>query len=517
MPPLVPLDRRCGRSPSRRGVVPALLLLALLTGCGSTVQVRGTVAGQVPGSGLQPGVGSAPTGSGGTPAGSGMTGGSIGAGSPVVGGSTSGGRASGTGGGGSSAGATVVAPASPASAVRSPLKLGLLDVASANAALAAVGSGAQTNTSGQQLARAFVSYYNKHGGLAGRKIQLVEYSISPTANNYATEGSAACAKFTQDNHLSLVMSQTGNVFLDNYESCLSKAGVTDFLLSTAAVDDTTLSQYPRMYEVASPTMNRRYTALLQGLSSAGVLTSKSTVGVVVEDCAAGTRAYAKSFAPEASRLKLKVMRRDVSCLQGFGQAASWLAEVSNTVLPFRSAGVDRIVFVSAWESLALQGFENQANNQGYRPDYALTSAAQLAVAQGQYSAAQNARFHGVGWVPIFDVTGGQTNSATRQCLTIARGEGVTVASQTDVSLVNQVCEHFMIVQRALTLSRGHDDAASIQAAMRTLRQGYVSPLQLDGVQRISADQRDGGQLFATVTYTAACGCFRYGSQHRALA
>src|SRR5205814_6142712 len=51
---------------------------------------------------------------------------------------------------------------------------------------------------------AFVKDINSHGGLAGRQIQPVYFEYN-TGQDPHTQDAAACAKFTQDNHVFLVL------------------------------------------------------------------------------------------------------------------------------------------------------------------------------------------------------------------------------------------------------------------------------------------------------------------------
>ncbi|MCW2545471.1 MAG: hypothetical protein JWM40_3023, partial [Frankiales bacterium] len=259
------------------------------------------------------------------------------------------------------------------SAVHGPLKLGILDAKSPAAAASATGAQNAAGVDPAALTRAFVRYYNAHGGMAGRKIDPVEYTIDPTALNYETELSAACARFTQDNHLPLVISQTGNVFSGNYENCLTKAGVTNLEVANGAPDAQALKSYPRLFTTAAPTIDRRVTAQLRGLTGTGLLTRSTPVGVIVENCPENARAYSSTIAPLARSLGLSLTRRDVNCVTGFADAGAFFTQVGSAVLPFNTAGISRVLFVTSLEVAALQAFENQAQGQGYAPSYVLSS------------------------------------------------------------------------------------------------------------------------------------------------
>src|SRR5207249_5304382 len=110
---------------------------------------------------------------------------------------------------------------------------------------------------------AFINYFNAHGGMSGRKLQPVEYTQDPSSTDYQTDMQAACARFTQDNKLNVVIrAQLGGLTPENYESCLTKAGVTSLEMSYAVLDKTMLARHPQLYNVSAPSIDRRERAVL---------------------------------------------------------------------------------------------------------------------------------------------------------------------------------------------------------------------------------------------------------------
>ena len=115
---------------------------------------------------------------------------------------------------------------------------------------------------------------NKQGGLDGRQIQLVSAFIDPTSANYDTQGTAACATFTQDNHVAVVFSIESAYYSENFTSCMAAAGVPEMLAVWGGVPQATLAKYPSLFSITAPTIERRFTALIKGLSGDGFLTAK---------------------------------------------------------------------------------------------------------------------------------------------------------------------------------------------------------------------------------------------------
>ncbi|MDX6198515.1 MAG: hypothetical protein QOJ79_1666 [Actinomycetota bacterium] len=508
-----------------RTPIGAVLLTLVLTGCGSTVQpgtqtVSGGQPGGTSGSGSTGGLG-APTsgsqglpgtgGTGGTATGPGAGGTTTGAG--TTGGSTTGGAASGT------AGANTTGTSGPSSTQpkTGPLQLGVLDAKSPAAAASATGAKSPAGVDPAELTRAFIHYYNAHGGLAGRKLEPIEYTIDPTSASYENDLSAACAKFTQDNHVRLVVSQTGNIFSGNYEGCLTKAGATNLEVGNGAPDERSLKSYPRLYTTGSPTVDRRVTAQLRGLAKTGLLTRTTKIGVIVEACPDNTRAYDKTVVPVARSLGLTLERRDVDCVAGFNDAGNFFAQVGSAVLPYKTAGVSRVLFMTSFEVAAVQAFENQAQAQAYTPSYVLSSIAATPVQASQYSADAQKRMFGVGWIPVQDTTGIPQGQAVKRCFEIASAEGQSIASQGDYVFLLQICDLFGILDAALVNASGSDDTAAFAAGLGAASKSFQSTDILGGRLRLGGDTHDAPPVFAPFGYVGSCSCFRYLGKPAALA
>lgn len=509
----------------RTGFVVVSLAMTL-SACGSTLQAVGSSA--LAGSGgqttLRPSAGSFGEGAGSASSGASntMTGqpGSPGAGQADVGGPTgvNGGTVTGqpTGSAGSAglAGSGSAGSGSTGSAT-SPIQVGILDDTSPAAAAEALGGSVEDSSSSQDEMSFYISYLNAHGGLDGRHIDPVEDYIDPESDNYESQLEAACADFTQDHHVAVAVSFLTNYFSENYASCLSKAKVPDISLLSGGTDQTDLSQYPMLVSPSSPTVNQRYAALINGLDQAGFFSPQTKIGVVVEDCTYNERAYTDSLGPLFSADHLSVDRRDVACVQGFTDAASFITQVQAEVLPFKVAGVSRVMFVSGFEGIAAFAFQTQAGDQGYAPSYGLTSTASPGVNGMDFSAAAEKRVAGVGWEPDFDVTASTESSpATTAC----RKAWVGFPNQDRGSNWTDdiICDAFSALAAALHESHGRSDPASLINGFDALGNTYQSPLTIQGETLYAADHREGPVLFARDSYVASCSCFQYTSKPSAL-
>jgi hypothetical protein len=390
-------------------------------------------------------------------------------------------------------------------------------VGSSTAAVSAIGGQAQTTVNEQTLSRAFIGYLNAHGGIAGRKLKAVEYTQDPNSGDYENDMQTACARFTQDNKVNVVLRAVlGGVTPENYEECLTKAGVTSLEMSYAAGDTTLLSRHSRLFNVSAPSVDRRERAVLTGLARSGYLSSRNTIGVLVEDCAENQRAYKSTFVPVARSLGLKTQVRTVGCLGGFSDVGAFSAQVQSAVLPFRSAGVDRVTFLSVWESLMLLFFETGAANQGWRPSYAVSSNAAIGSTHGQYTNEQLARVRGIGWAPNSDTGSTVTNATAKRCVAMARSQGVSPQTQGDTGLLLLVCDLFLVYKASVEAAGGHDDAVRLAAGLAVASKTYLSAAVLGGRLQLGPGRQDAPTQVAEFGYVGACSCFRYVSGPRSL-
>jgi hypothetical protein len=125
----------------------------------------------------------------------------------------------------------------------------------------ALGVGTANSLDAAKAVRAFVNGINKGGGLAGRRIQALYHAIDATSSDYSTEASAACASFTQDAHVAVVLDYALPIRY-GMGSCLSKAGIPELALIGA--DEAQTKALPLFASPGNMTTDRRYRGVLHG-------------------------------------------------------------------------------------------------------------------------------------------------------------------------------------------------------------------------------------------------------------
>ncbi|HVV75388.1 MAG TPA: ABC transporter substrate-binding protein [Mycobacteriales bacterium] len=392
--------------------------------------------------------------------------------------------------------------------VTGPLTIGFAypNNAAANASL---GLSTSASADPKSVMGALVAAVNKAGGLAGRKVTVDYYATSSTTSDYSTAAQAACAHFTEDQHVPVVLDLAyGNKF--GMATCLARHGVADFGLATSdTVDDNNAGLFASPMGMSS---TRRYPAVLDVLRTTGYLTPKNRIGVLLENCPDLRRAYDQAVRPEISRLGLDLAdTAQIGCTSGFASAGPASAATQSAVLRFRSHQVDRVLIVSDFEQVALMLFANAAASQGWRPGYMLSSAAETEVMRSSISKTQWPQLHGVGWSPRLDIDDAHQplTPADRRCLTLIKKGGIAVTGWQNTYIATMECSDLFFLEAALTSSHGDAQGSALMAAVESLGASFVSPGVLGGRTFFGPSQREGAAEVAPFGYVAGCRCLRY--------
>ena len=489
---------------------PALLLSCamLATACGSTVQTPGTgVGGDALGAG-QPvlprdaGLG-APVipGTDGAPDVAGPVGGTPGstAGGTAVGGeSTSDGTKAGSApvvGAGSSTGPV-------AAGKKEPIQVGYVATSVGNAAALGVNTGASFTD--KQLITALVTEYNRAGGLAGHRIIPVIGETDTASSNWERDFAAVCAKFTEDNKVRAVVGYVF-VFLQSFESCLARGGAAHFYGGYQPGDLSFQRQFPTLVATGHPTVDAAMLAPMVGAAQSGLLTTKRKLGLLVETCSNGRTAFEKSVEPWLKKNGIRYETAILECANGSGDVSSAAAAISSAQLKFAAADVDLVYSVG----IALLVFMQQAESQGYRPDYLTNVAGQAVADNGPRE--QVKRLRGFGWMPTVDVSlqqqpYGKTPAQTA-CLEKLARQGLRPAAYNDFMAAYQACDGLDLYAKAL--AQGSLDAPSVVRGAYAALPSFRGAGTYDGLLRGSERQHGGAAVMREYGWTESCSCMTY--------
>ncbi|HVV76478.1 MAG TPA: hypothetical protein VHC43_10620 [Mycobacteriales bacterium] len=501
------------------GLVAVAAAVVGLAGCGSTVEMgadgTGVVATQglggptvsqpqtAPSSGGSAGVGdvTVPQGATSSRTGHSVTAG-IGATTPV-GPSKPGGKSSG--------GAASV----PTRVQTGPLTVGFLTTGTSNAQSTDASLGNTVSESG--VDQALIAAMNKHGGIDGRPVKIVLAHTDTGSSNWANDFQAACATFTQDNHVDVVLGYQFT-YEPNLEQCLAKHGIPHLSDGFNVPSNSVLAQYPLFWSLDVPTIGERSIAKFQGAINTGFLTARNKLGIVLDDCPGTLDAWKSQVRPFLVSHHIDVAMTDTtSCGTGNNSGTtSTVSAITSALVKFRSQGVDRISFVSVSEAPALYVISVEAQSQGYYPGWIVSSLGQLAIIGGEAPQSEMRNTHGYGWMPSQDVPpqyNPKANASQRRCYALLRSQGVKPRSAADFGYAYNACEAVFLYERALKLDGGSSNGVAVSAAIASLGHSFESTLNLYGRTTFSnAARNNAPAVYKPINWDGNCHCFRYGHQ-----
>ena len=507
------------RSLPRRSTA-AILLAALTTACGSTVQVSGIATTT---DGLSATGGLASDGSGLTTPGGGSTGAAPAVVPGAVPGTTSGTTGGTTGAvatttGAGTTGSTGVAAAVPEKGKgwdAKTVSIGVLTQKDAQTAFETVGVNGLDGGDQEGEARAVVDELNRRGGLFGRKVVIVfrDQGTIATAQDPNGSGQQACTFFTQDRPVIAVLNPVTLMDVPSFRGCMAKAHVPLISLSVQGIDAKALNDLaPYFYSGVAPAWDYLAPVFTQQLKAMGYFTEWNPqtgtagpnpvrTGVLVPDDVIGRRIG------EIVKLALAAVGQSNPVVYAY-DAANVSSGMSAAVINFAGNGVTHVISVNADQLV----FELSASSQSYRPRYGLTSyGAPQAELESNGPQGQNNGAMGVGWSPSLDVSAsndpGVASKGEQECLEIQRKGGQVFGNKRLAEAVAfAFCDGMLLVAKAAQLGGGFIGPqvyAGVLKAAATFSPaisfaGGLGPNRLftpGGVRRIA--------------WVDACSCFRY--------
>jgi hypothetical protein len=403
-----------------------------------------------------------------------------------------------------------------AAADRSPITLGLLAAGSFADAASSAGGNAGTSTSGESTMKAVLRHFEERGGIAGRPVRAVLTVIEPTTSNYEVALAAACARFTQDNKVAVVLSNIG-YYSNSFEGCLTGKRTPHVEGGWGLTDEQDFRRFPGYFTPNMPSYDARFAALLTSGVQTGHLQRGTKVGVVIEECPQIQRAYDAAWKPRARQAGLKLDEFRVDCINGAEDVGQLAQDMQAAQLRFRSNDVSTVMFATYPTEVNVLFFSQAAESQSWRPKYYLDSKSRVGheKSTGNYPAAQLQNMRGVGWTNALDVSSPTfTSPAQKRCLDIMRKGGVVVQSGLDAELAYSACDPFFLLEAALTTTRGASGYDDLTRGIDSLGTAFRAAGN-DGATTFGPAQHYGTSQYATFDVDESCGCVRYTSAFKA--
>ncbi len=363
---------------------------------------------------------------------------------------------------------------------------------------------------------ALIASINAAGGLAGRKVDIVDDAIEFTSPNHDSAFEAICQKFTKDKHVQAVL-YDGIVYNEGFNTCLTNAGVPILYMGgtgSPVGDDTDLKNNPGVFVVDGVSVDRRLKSIMNKAIAANYLPAGSKIGVILEDCPYNQRAYDNTLKPIADQNKITLVKGAVKCAHGYADNAPNLAQIQNFALKFKSEGVDSLMFLTVYENGLVYYLAQGAHTQNWTPQYLIFHQQGGAATMQVYPAEQLTKMRGFGGLPLLDLTNPPAPPAAQaavqqKCLADARAHGQAAQKTSDQITVYQVCDVLRLLQQGLTNSGGQGGTAALVPAIEKIGTSFVSALDLNGVTQFGPGRHDGMELTAPSAYDSSCKCFSY--------
>jgi hypothetical protein len=322
--------------------------------------------------------------------------------------------------------------------------------------------------------QADINYLNEHGGMAGRRIipYFRDLNLANEISNTQSEETSHCVGFTQDNHVYAVLSLLS--LTDTFIACLAQHHVP-YISPQQTGDKRYFDHYATtLFAPITMTVDRQYTNEVTALAGQGFFTGWDTtngqpgtapirVGVISNQ----QHAVEDALVPALAAHGLKLI--DDYDITG-DDPAQIEAAYSNAILRFRQ---DNITHVFGADG----SFAQDAENEHYRPRYALSSAAggpeqmRLNAPSAQLNGSM-----GIGWTPQTDVEAGNIRptitSRTSLCLTLAKNAGQDTVNRDNASFAELQCDAVFFVADALNQPTSSIGSFAVSAYDLTCRCAY---------------------------------------------
>jgi hypothetical protein len=514
-------------------VLSLIAVTALAAGCGSTVPTAGAgqaeglaASGPTAGDGLGSGFGpSSGDGLGGTgeagagPTGLGSTGDTSGSGADgqvaaVSGGPADSGAQSSGADGWPASGATGASGADPAvvpGTTATTIKVGFPYLAQedANTFTSAVGaSGIAVGDTRAQF-NALVEEVNSNGGILGRKVVPVFFKLD-SAQTSESQQQSQCEHFTRDNRVFAVMMGLGRTL----RACLNKAGVPNISGRLSVAGDSEFREAPLYVEPSAIGLDGIGRSYPQQLSEAGFLKKSTTetevkLGVIYFQEPAFANAYKNHLKPGFAKVGVPVT---ADAAVPNDNLAALNSAVQSAVLRFNSEGINRVTFLD-YDAFTVGFFMVSAEQQGYRPTYAINSQNAPANLAAQKDAVSENQLRGtylIGWRPTYDVSSDDklVPPGQKKCLDAVRSRNVAIPSRNGQGSVTSFCDSLFFLKAALERA-GNVSASAFLAGTNALGSSYVPAATYRTT--VGQDKHDGASSVRQGHYVDECACFRYMS------
>jgi hypothetical protein len=339
-------------------------------------------------------------------------------------------------------------------------------------------------------------------------VQPVVYSEQlESGEPIASQEQAACAKFTEDNHV-FAVNNTNGLGTSGIYDCLAAHNVFQMLTAPTFTSTLEFQKYPTSLVSLAASIERNYVALADHLNQVGYFKDPGMkLGMVVQNFdwyRSGAAAFIKRIASYNVKPAQVIYICSGNTSGDIGdasntQASCSTAEENNAVLKMQTAGVNHVVVLRA------TGFIQQATSDHYNPRYALTTDEGTSLSSGpEYNGAV-----GIGWYPDYDIhwsANKPRNPAEQLCYNILSARGAAPNNQLAEATAYPICEGFFLL-KSFVDTAGTVSVAATNSAMDRVGTRYL-PIGTFTTD-YGPSRRDGANTYRGLQYNSSSGFFEY--------
>jgi ABC-type branched-subunit amino acid transport system substrate-binding protein len=381
-------------------------------------------------------------------------------------------------------------------------------------------------------AKAVQEDINAHGGVAGRKLEIIFHAYSnQSTDSGSVQDESACQDYVQDHK---VFAVAGAGISETLPGCLTKAGVLNAASGKIiSADNAFYRRYPHYADLASLTQDRMMRDLAARLvakryfdgwnSATGApATTPAKVGILTFDGRTEWETpLTRILLPALKAAGHPVADQDIfraHYASTTTEAGPLAGDMQSAALRFRQDGVTHVIFLDG-SGLMNLFFSQNAANQHYYPRYGVNSATgmQALVDGGDIDAKQLRGALGIGWLPGLDLpasaSGRYATAGGRHCASVLSKAGFTFTDTNSRTIAYGACDQLYFIAAAINGAGPSVTLQSAQAAIDRLGSSFV-PANIPA-SYFSASQHDAVASVYDLAWDDGCGCAKYtdGGHH----
>jgi ABC-type branched-subunit amino acid transport system substrate-binding protein len=391
------------------------------------------------------------------------------------------------------------------------IKIGFIGAANASSGAASLGATLPDQGDTKAQLRAVTKWINNHGGIADRKMQVIQHDFDLTSND-PTQATKLCHQFVDDDHVFAVI---GGLGVDL--PCFVQRRTLVIMASTTNPSQVVMKSYaPYVWLATAPDVSVAYTSEIDALAAQGWFARGVKIGFFVQNTPDMQAVYRNIVVPRIARLGYAVAdKQDATNVQSFSDVGKYAADAQATILKWKAMGINRVVIMYPFGG-ALFIFAQQAEQAKFYPIYGVGTQDTPATNQSNVPASQFKGALGASSAlgDVDDRRGGRFPSgpAEKQCLDVMAANGQKFRHRSNALVATALCDSFFLLwegARGLTSNLSARTWASVTGNLGSRFQAASLP---QGASELIPGRPEVSRYYRLLKYDGDCSCFAWTSR-----